>query len=132
MIQNNDAPGAYACLAACYGHLGQIEAAREALHRYGELSGQPIEVFASSVFHAPAHIKLFLDGIALAEGKSPSDSPAGGYPAPVDCLLRVDSGPRLLGGKQTFTRAPVPSILAEAQGTRAMAPRTVRSAWSAR
>jgi TolB-like protein len=78
MIQNNDAPGAYACLAACYGHLGQIEAAREALHRYGELSGQPVEVFASSVFHAPAHIKLFLDGIALAGAKGSSEAPTEG------------------------------------------------------
>ncbi|HXQ47457.1 MAG TPA: TIR domain-containing protein [Caulobacteraceae bacterium] len=76
MIQHNDAPGAYACLAACYGHLGQIEAARGALHRFRELSRQPIEVFARSVFHAPEHVKLFLDGIALAEGRSPTDSPA--------------------------------------------------------
>jgi len=69
-IQRTDAPGGYACLAASYGHLRQTDAAREALKGYRARSPQPIEVFARSIFHDPAHTKLFLDGIALAEGES--------------------------------------------------------------
>jgi len=73
-IQRTDAPGGYACLAASYGYLGQTEAALEALNGYRARSPQPIEVFACSIFHDPAHSKLFLDGIALAEGNGPADT----------------------------------------------------------
>ncbi len=53
-----------AYLAAAYGQLGQIASARGALSRYRELSTQPIEQRARG---GPDHMKLFVDGIALAK-----------------------------------------------------------------
>ena len=52
-------------------------AAREALNRYGELSSQPIADMVGAFTHDPAQPKQVLAGIALAEGKSPTDAPAG-------------------------------------------------------
>ena len=66
-------PTGYAYLAASYGHLGQLGAAREALARYRELSLQPIEAFARTFIHDPDQLGLFLAGIALAEGTAPED-----------------------------------------------------------
>jgi predicted Zn-dependent protease len=60
-----------AMLAACYGHLGQIDAARRMLARRRALTAQPLEQLADWAFRDPAHHKLFLDGIALAEGGAP-------------------------------------------------------------
>jgi hypothetical protein len=39
-------------------------------------SKSSIVVSGATSFVDPAHLKLFLDGIALAEGKSPADGPA--------------------------------------------------------
>jgi len=61
-----ESPTGHAYLAACYGHLGEIGAARKALARYRELSQQPVETFASTFIHEPGQLKMFLDGIALA------------------------------------------------------------------
>ena len=74
-----DHPPAYFHLAASYGHLGQTDAAREALARGRELSPDLIEWYARSASGCwgPGHRKLMLDGIALAEGKNASDTPAG-------------------------------------------------------
>ncbi len=69
-VQQSDHPTGYACLAASYGHLGQGRAAQEALARYRTLASQPIDAYARSFLVDPAHIKLFMDGIALAEGAS--------------------------------------------------------------
>jgi adenylate cyclase len=74
--QHVGAPTPQAFLAAAYGHLGQAGEAQAALARYRALSPQPLDAFAANWFHDPAQRKLFLDGIALAEGKSRADDPA--------------------------------------------------------
>jgi adenylate cyclase len=78
-VQQADSSIAYAFLAASYGLMGQLDAARAALARYHELSPIPIE----AVGHAEAsetHMygQRFVEGIALAQGKSPPDTAAGG------------------------------------------------------
>jgi predicted Zn-dependent protease len=67
-----------AFLAAAYGHLGQAGEAQEALARYRALSSQPLDAFAANWLRDPAQRKLFLDGIALAEGKSPAHAATDG------------------------------------------------------
>jgi predicted Zn-dependent protease len=74
--QYSESPGGYALLAASHGHLGQTGPAQEALARYRFLTPLPIETLVQ-VFIDPAQRKLVLDGIALAEAKSPADSPSG-------------------------------------------------------
>jgi TolB-like protein len=66
-VRQKDHPRGYAFLAASYGHLGEIEAAKEALGRYRALAPQPIDAFARSFILDPDHRKHFLDGIALAD-----------------------------------------------------------------
>ncbi|HEY5006899.1 MAG TPA: TIR domain-containing protein [Caulobacteraceae bacterium] len=68
-------PISYAVLAALHGHLGQISEAQEALAQFESQSIGTIEEAARIWFPRPEHCKLFLDGIALAEGKSPAASP---------------------------------------------------------
>ena len=65
-----DTPYSLAILAACLGQLGQIREAQAALARYRALTSQPIAEMAGAYMRIPAHLKLFLDGIALAEGKA--------------------------------------------------------------
>jgi TolB-like protein len=74
-VQQTDHPTGFACLAASYGHLGQTRAALEALTRYRALAPQPIEVYARAFLVDPGHLKLFLDGIALAAGASLDERP---------------------------------------------------------
>jgi TolB-like protein len=62
-------PRGYAFLAASYGHLGQSEAATDALEHYRTLAQQPVEAFARSFILDPDNLRLFLDGIALARGE---------------------------------------------------------------
>ncbi len=61
-------PTGCAILAASYGHLGLGDAAREALAQYERLSQRTIETYARSVWPREDHLKLFLDGVTLAEG----------------------------------------------------------------
>jgi adenylate cyclase len=61
-------PTGCAILAASYGHLGLGDAAREALAQYERLSQRTIEAYARSVWPREDHLKLFLDGVTLAEG----------------------------------------------------------------
>lgn|GEM_PF-6817823 len=75
--QHTDNPTAIAVLAAAYGHLGQTDAARAALARYRSMVPQPIDVFGRAVWPLADHQTLFLEGIALAQGKRPSDGAAG-------------------------------------------------------
>jgi adenylate cyclase len=75
--KQSDAPFFFLYLAATHGYLGEAGAAREALNRYGELSSQPIADMVGAFTHDPAQPKQVLAGIALAEGKSPTDAPAG-------------------------------------------------------
>ena len=78
VVQQSDNPGPYAMLAASYGHMGQAAAGREALARYRTLTPRPIADFGRSISHDPAHLKLFLAGIALAQGKGPAEVDGGG------------------------------------------------------
>jgi hypothetical protein len=81
VLQQVEIPLGYALLVASYGHLGQITAATDALVRYRSASDLPIEESAQNISDDPAYIELFLAGIALAEGKSPSETaPAGPTP----------------------------------------------------
>jgi TolB-like protein len=76
--QQIDSPTGYAFLAASYGHLGDLDAAAEALARYRTVSPRPVEEFGRSLLSSEAsHQSRFHDGIALLEGKTPSDSAAG-------------------------------------------------------
>lgn len=72
VAQQNDAPLPHAVLAASEGNLGHAAAARAALERYRSLTQVPIGDFARGYSRDPAQLKLFLDGIAVAEGKSPT------------------------------------------------------------
>jgi adenylate cyclase len=74
--QLGESPSGHAILAASLGHLGEVEAAKDALARYRALSPQPMETFARSTFLEEAQIKMLLDGVALAEGKTPADAAA--------------------------------------------------------
>jgi len=65
-------PPPYPYLAAAYGQLGRIAEAREALARYRALSGAPAETLVSAYVAVPDHLKLVLDGLALAKGPDPS------------------------------------------------------------
>jgi hypothetical protein len=80
VIQQSDAPLCQAVVAASEGHLGHAAAAVSALARYRTLTQVPIEEFARGYSRDPTQLKLFLDGIALAEGKSPSDIAAADAP----------------------------------------------------
>ena len=75
--QSFELPFVFVFLAASFGHLGRASEARDALARYRTLSRTPISAVAA-MFPKPEHRKLFLDGIALAEGRSPADSSACG------------------------------------------------------
>jgi predicted Zn-dependent protease len=70
--QHVDAPLPQAFLAAAYGHLGQAGEAQAALARYRALSPQTLDALAANWLRDPAQRKLFLDGIALAEGGAPA------------------------------------------------------------
>ena len=54
--------------AASFGHLGQAKQAQAALMRWRTATSQPAAEYARTMMTDPAHRKLFLDGIALAEG----------------------------------------------------------------
>jgi len=67
-VEQVRSPLAIAYLAAVYGHLGQAREARAALARYRERASAPLEKVA---FGRREDRRLFLDGIALAEGETP-------------------------------------------------------------
>ncbi|MFI4933676.1 MAG: TIR domain-containing protein [Caulobacterales bacterium] len=69
-------PASYAVLAALHGHLGQIGPAREQLAEFRAQTASSIENVAHIWLPRPEHRKLFLDGIALAEGETPTGAPA--------------------------------------------------------
>jgi TolB-like protein/Tfp pilus assembly protein PilF len=64
--QLRDTPAIEAYLAASYGHLGQLDDARDALARHRAMTAMP------PTTTLPRDRKAFADGIALAEGKAPS------------------------------------------------------------
>jgi TolB-like protein len=76
--QRAESPVPYAFLAASCGHLGLEREANEALARYRALTSRPVEDAAQPFLGDPKDLKLFSNGIALAEGKNPADRPASG------------------------------------------------------
>ena len=66
-------------MAACYGRLAEPDLARQSLARYKSLvpssilTGDAIQAQIAQNFRNPAHRRLLLEGIALAEAKSPSE-----------------------------------------------------------
>jgi adenylate cyclase len=72
--QHVDTPLPQAFLAAAYGHLAQASEAQAALARYRALSPQTLDAFAANWLGDAAQRKLFLDGIAMAEGNIPPDA----------------------------------------------------------
>jgi len=72
VMQQTGYPLGLALLAMSYGHLGQTADARDALERYRAASPVPLDRLWPRFVRDPAALKLLLDGIALAEGKSPS------------------------------------------------------------
>jgi tetratricopeptide (TPR) repeat protein len=77
MTTSSRLPVSYAVLAALYGHRGEIGDAKEALEQFKSLMVGTIDEAARIWFPRPEHRKLFLDGIALAEGRSPTETSAG-------------------------------------------------------
>ncbi|HXQ10152.1 MAG TPA: TIR domain-containing protein [Caulobacteraceae bacterium] len=66
-----------AIFAAIHGHLKQSVEAGAALAQYAKYAGlAPIENAMDGVFHRPEHLKLYRDGIALAQGKTPEGGAA--------------------------------------------------------
>jgi tetratricopeptide (TPR) repeat protein len=76
VAQQSEIPIARAFLAVSYGHLGRSAEALDALADFRNRVQAPIEDFARFYSSDPDHIKLFLDGIALAEGSSAASTPA--------------------------------------------------------
>jgi len=76
VVQRSDHPTAFLFIATSCGHLGQAEAAREALAHYHALTSAPVDAYALRFAVSATYRKLFMDGIALAEGKTPSDAGA--------------------------------------------------------
>jgi adenylate cyclase len=76
-IQRSADPGGHALLASTYGHLGRLSAARELIAECAALSPTPVELLGKYWYREPAQRALFLEGLALAEGKAPSDGPTG-------------------------------------------------------
>ena len=69
---HSDPPVYFVHLASAYGHFRETGAAREALDRCRALSAQPFAAIAGAMMPDPAGLKQLLDGIALAERKTPA------------------------------------------------------------
>ncbi len=69
-LEMRPAPMVLTVLASCLGHLGQAAAAREALARYRQQTDASVDGWSAQL-RDPRHRRLFLDGIALAEGSRP-------------------------------------------------------------
>jgi TolB-like protein/Tfp pilus assembly protein PilF len=67
LLQVIESPRGYGFLAASLGQLGRIDEAVDALARYRALTPQPIDDLARTHLKDPAHLKLFMDGIARSE-----------------------------------------------------------------
>jgi Flp pilus assembly protein TadD len=79
-VQQSDIYLGHGFMAAGYGHLGQLDAAREALTRYRSTTPLPIADLANS-FPNLDFRRLYQEGIALAEGQSTPEIPVGtGHP----------------------------------------------------
>lgn len=68
LFQHFNNPTACVVLAASYGFLGRPEEARTAMARFESLSPLTIAEIAPAIWLTDAHLRLFLEGIALAKG----------------------------------------------------------------
>jgi len=93
-------PGAFFMLAATYGQLGETDAALEALGRFRSLTPLSPDAFTQlwTFGIPPRFVKLYRDGIAMAEGRSPADGPP---ESP-----KADLGRQHLGPEQTKLSGP--------------------------
>ena len=62
-------------LASAFGHLGRTGEARAALAIHTGQSVMPAETLTDSLFRRPEHRMIYLDGLALAEARSPVTAP---------------------------------------------------------
>jgi adenylate cyclase len=69
-------PVGCALLASTYGHLNQLDQARGALAEYRRVATKPIEEVVAERWLPREIRQMFMDGIALAEGKKPREIPA--------------------------------------------------------
>jgi len=74
LAQHFATPMPQAFLAASYGHLAQLSEAQAALARFRALTPETLDRFAVNSLRDPAQRKLFLDGIALAQGGGSASS----------------------------------------------------------
>jgi len=79
-LQHADIFLAHGFLAACYGHLGQIAAARASLERYRRATPIPIEHLTNS-FPDQTLRRRLQQGIALAAAEAPPKGAAGAEPS---------------------------------------------------
>ena len=70
-IQLSDDPGGYALLVSTMGHLGELSVARELIDRCRALSPISVEALGKYWYRELGQRRLFLEGIALAEGAAP-------------------------------------------------------------
>jgi hypothetical protein len=77
VAQLSDWALALAVLAASCGHLGRQAEAQAAIARFRTQTDRPIEAVGHEATNDPVFNALYLEGIALAEEKSPTDDPAG-------------------------------------------------------
>jgi adenylate cyclase len=69
-VHQSESPAGYATLAACYGLLGQLEPARDALTRFRELCPMPLREYAAESTEDPVQAETFLRGLMIAAGDS--------------------------------------------------------------
>jgi adenylate cyclase len=74
LFQHFNNPTGCVILAASYGFLGRPQEARAAMARFESLSPLTIEAIAPAIWRTDAHLRLFLEGIALAKGPGPQAS----------------------------------------------------------
>lgn len=74
LFQHFNNPTGCVILAASYGFLGRLDEARTAMARFESLSPLTIAAIAPAIWRTDAHLKLFLEGIALARATGPQAS----------------------------------------------------------
>jgi adenylate cyclase len=80
LAANTDNVLPHAFQAAIYGYRGEAAAGTEALSQCRILAPMGLEFVGQSFLHNPAHIKLFVDGLALAEGMAGGQPPQAAAP----------------------------------------------------
>ena len=74
LFQHFNNPTGCVILAASCGFLGRPEEALAAMARFESLSPLTVAAIAPAIWRTDAHLRLFLEGIALARGTGPQAS----------------------------------------------------------